>query len=69
MTKEFVKELLKLMEKYDVVSLGVDYDDCSDTHGMIAEEFVIDFKGGKSVSLNFGYGVDKYDLECYLKSN
>lgn len=41
--ENFLKELSDLLEKYNAV-IGVDMDECSDTHGISGEKVVISIK-------------------------
>jgi hypothetical protein len=58
--EEFKKELKALLIKYDA-SICLDFDDCSDTHGMTGVQMVA-VVDGKEVFLSYDYGIDACDL-------
>lgn len=60
--KEFLKELHKLLLKYDA-SIYWTCDDCSDTYGIYDEKMVIDMFGQKDIEFTNSNSIDKYDIE------
>ena len=63
--REFKKDLRAIMEKHNIDYIGIDFDDCSDTHGMTGVQVVAETKCHKTIVLcsNGSYGVDQSDLK------
>jgi hypothetical protein len=66
--QKFKKELKELMIKHNIDTIGLDFDDCSDTHGMVGEEMTITTMPNKKTrifdthTICWGYGFDRSDL-------
>jgi hypothetical protein len=59
--KDFKKELKELMIKHEIDSIGLQFDDCSDTYGMVDVEMVLT-KNEKDYTIYEGYSFDSSDL-------
>lgn len=61
---EFLKELKKLFDKYDV-SIDLDCADCSDLMGIYEETTNINVNGKEIVFQ--GWGIDRFDISEKIK--
>jgi hypothetical protein len=70
----FLTELRDLLQRYDA-EISVDYDDCSDLHGVTGESMSVSmgkvdrFQGRPTFSLGKGWGVEPEDLSRLLESH
>lgn len=68
----FLTELRDLLQRYDA-EISVDYDDCSDMHGVSGEAMSVSmgkddrFQGRPTFSLGEGWGVVPEDLSRLLE--
>lgn len=62
---DFLVELKQLLKKHDV-SIDVDYDDCSDTHGIYDEAIVFSDSSGKEILRVDGWSLDHSDIEVEI---